>query len=748
MRAPSAWPAAARALRGKSAKILRRLCHLVNAPWHAADVGDAGDGVQPDSDGQQPLRRPDPTGVPQPARSEADHGVALPGARHGTGNGGTSDTVTPDQGTQNPGVQNPGTQNPGFSPFAATTTATGNGARSAPLVLHLAPRAGDVKDAPDQPGDGPGRSTPPPPSAPANGGARSDVPAPPPAPPAVGITNGNADPTPADSERTDEVDAARRRATPAIVGEWRPPVQRHTSSDTFDRLVPGGTGTNGVRYGGGLPALATLTVIDTSEPLVERPSRAAARDKATSSRRTAPSSNGATSNGAGSPDGLTAAALTVASPATSNGRLWRQIERSPWDAPAGEPVDARSHLRFTVRSGTDGYPLDDVDNFPLQRRGRRRRRRVIAAIIVMVALIAAAIAWIVVSGTSESATGDERSAPPAPSTVPSGDDLADAAVVPTPTAPSVARSDATAAEAGDGDTTAAADAGDGAGADGIDVDATTGTDETDADESSSGAAGADDGSVLDGTDPDGGDADAGETDSATGGTTGDDLDDGDADTTSPTPAVGFATINDAEGRVVNACTSFPFDPVSADYQLFSFLVQTSTDRWIVDRWFDADIDGIFVHRLGSDVVSTGSATDGPEIIDGAADGIDVVINPPASAFEECRYVVRTSPTDLESAPYTQAILDSCVVNDGAVNRVVAELTEGGHVDVTDRSDGTAEIRYDDDDLDAALVEPDGQRAIDGTVATWSGLVANDTDAQLIEVIADTADLPACAPEQL
>ena len=110
--------------------------------------------------------------------------------------------------------------------------------------------------------------------------------------------------------------------------------------------------------------------------------------------------------------------------------------------------------------------------------------------------------------------------------------------------------------------------------------------------------------------------------------------------------------------------------------------------------------------------------------------------------------MRTSPTDLDNEPYTQAILDSCVVNDGPVNRLVAELTEGGHVDVTDRSDGTAEIRYDDDDLDTVMVEPDGQRAIDGTVATWRGTVANDTGAQLIEVIADTAGLPACSPDQL
>ena len=436
-----------------------------------------------------------------------------------------------------------------------------------------------------------------------------------------------------------------------------------------------------MRYGGGLTALATLTIIDTTEPLVDDPDGAAPRSAAHG--RQAVTSNDTTTNGAVSRNGVASVPMTVASPATSNGRLWRQIERSPWDAPDGEPADARSQLRFTVRSGTDGYPLDDVDNYPLHRRRRRRRRRVVAALVVVLALIGAAVAWIVASAASESAPSTSTVAPggaAAESSPGNGrDDLDDTVVVPTPTAPAVARDGEASPTADDvaDDTITAETAPDGA--------------STSAPTNVDGAPGDADGSISRGPDTTGPDADGSDTTGpdagGDGGAAADPGSDG-AATTPAAPAVGFARIDDADGRILNACTSFPFDPVSVDYQLFSFLVRTDSDRWIVDRWFDTDIDGIFVHRLGSGLVSTGSATDGPEIIDGSADGIDIVINPPATAFEECEYIVRTSPTDLDNEPYTQAILDSCVVTDGAVNRLVAALTEGGHLDVTDRSDGT------------------------------------------------------------
>ena len=196
-------------------------------------------------------------------------------------------------------------------------------------------------------------------------GPRPSPPVDDPAAPPDGGLDGIVDP-----ERATEVDAARRRATPAAVGEWRPPVQRHDTTDSFG---PDPAGTNGMRYGGGLTALATLTIIDTTEPLVDDPDGAALRPAAHDHQ--AVTSNGSTASGAVSRNGLASVPMTVASPATSNGRLWRQIERSPWDAPeesrltpaascgsrcAAAPTATRPTTSTTTRSTVAAAGIDDA----------------------------------------------------------------------------------------------------------------------------------------------------------------------------------------------------------------------------------------------------------------------------------------------------------------------------------------------------------------------------------------------------
>jgi hypothetical protein len=210
------------------------------------------------------------------------------------------------------------------------------------------------------------------------------------------------------------------------------------------------------------------------------------------------------------------------------------------------------------------------------------------------------------------------------------------------------------------------------------------------------------------------------------------------------PDPGFARVDDETLEIRTACRIRPDD---GDLEIVSYLVENSSGRIVIERWFDTGTDGVDVDIVQTRDHADSGPTNGDAVTDAFAATVtgdvtlDVAVNPPADGLDECLDFVETS-VDEGSVTHGYVVLDICA--DGA--DVAGIASEGVQFSAIDQGDETAFVTF-SDRTSGDLTDPEAIVITDETIVTYIGTVTNGGDARGIFIDLDLAAPRACADNE-
>ncbi|MDX2379385.1 MAG: hypothetical protein QNM02_06470 [Acidimicrobiia bacterium] len=211
------------------------------------------------------------------------------------------------------------------------------------------------------------------------------------------------------------------------------------------------------------------------------------------------------------------------------------------------------------------------------------------------------------------------------------------------------------------------------------------------------------------------------------------------------PDPGFASVDGETVEIRTTCRVRPTD--DGDTEIVSYLVENSSGRIVIERWFGGGTDGVDVDIVQNSDHASSGPTDGETVTDaftatvtGDVD-LDVAVNPPADGPDECLDYVETSVDD-GSQTHVYVVLDVCA--SGFDNAGIA--SEGVHFSAIDNADGTAVLTF-SDRTSGDLTDPKAFVDIDETIFTYIGEVSGGSDTRAILIELDLAGARECADSE-
>lgn len=211
------------------------------------------------------------------------------------------------------------------------------------------------------------------------------------------------------------------------------------------------------------------------------------------------------------------------------------------------------------------------------------------------------------------------------------------------------------------------------------------------------------------------------------------------------PEPGFALVDGENLEIRVACRVAPSP--DTDRELVSYVVENSSGRIVIERWFESGDNGVDVDLVSSGNRASAGATDGATVTDpfeATATGdvtIEVAVNPPGAGVDDCIDVVETTSVDT-GLFRAHLVLDVCTVGDD----VAGIATEGLKFGAIDNGDDTAQLTI-SDRTGGPLTDPAAIVDKDETIVTYVGSVTGGGRGLDVLIDLDLAGPRACGANE-